>query len=117
MWRRLRGDRAERQAEDWLRRRGLRLVERNWSCRFGELDLVMHDDDSVVFVEVRLRTADGFGGGVASVDHHKQQRLLRAAASWLAQHPDWQAWPCRFDVVAFDGESGEPVWIRGAFEA
>lgn len=108
------GAAAERAAERFLEARGLRLVERNYRCRFGEIDLVMRDGDTLVFVEVRLRTHPGFGGAAASITCAKRARLLRAARHYLAGLP--RAPQCRFDAVllAAPGESAAE-WLRGAF--
>jgi putative endonuclease len=114
---RLTGRRAERRAERFLARDGLRTVDRNWHCRHGEIDLVMRDRDTLVFVEVRLRTPHGFAAGAESVDARKQRRLLQAAARYLADHPGWHDAPCRFDVVAIAGDDGTIEWIRNAFDA
>ena len=117
MLKRLIGQRGERQAERYLVRRGLRLVARNWHCRHGEIDLVMIDGDSLVFVEVRMRSPRGFGSGADSVHRGKQTRLIHAASMFLAEHPQWQDRPCRFDVLAIEGPDGDEAWIREAFEA
>lgn len=116
MWRRTLGDRGERRAESWLRKQGLDPIERNWSCRHGEIDLVMRDGEVVVFVEVRLRTPRGYASGAESVDWHKQRRLAQAASIFLARHPAFHSCPCRFDVIAIAGTDGEIEWIRNAFE-
>lgn len=108
------GNRAESLAADMLTRNGLTLVTRNYRCRQGEIDLVMRDTESLVFVEVRLRRNASFGGAFASVDRRKQQRLIKAARHYLA-HSGWQG-PCRFDVVGFDADmQGE--WLRDAVQA
>lgn len=117
MLKRLIGQRSERQAERYLCGQGMKTVVRNWSCRHGELDLVMIDGDALVFVEVRMRSPRGFGGGADSVHAGKQARLVHAASMFLANHPEWQERPCRFDVVAIDGPGGAEDWIRHAFEA
>ncbi len=108
------GQAAEAAAERWLQGHGLRPVARNHRCRRGEIDLVMREGDTLVFVEVRLRRHAGFGGALASVDRRKQQRLLAAAQDYLQRHP-WSG-PCRFDVLGLDGR-GEPQWVRDAFGA
>ena len=110
------GQRSERQAERFLVQQGLRTLARNWHCRHGELDLVMLDGEALVFVEVRMRSPRGFGGGIESVDQRKQLRLTRAAALFLADRPEWQERPCRFDVLAIDGPGGVEHWLRDAFE-
>ncbi len=109
-----RGDEAEAGALDLLRQRGLRLVERNYRCRLGELDLVMLDGDTLVVIEVRRRSRGDYGSAAESIDRHKQQRLLRATQHLLTQRPRLAARACRFDVVAFNGDD-KPQWIRDAF--
>lgn len=112
------GRKTEQQVERWLRDQGLKTLSRNYHCRQGEIDLVMEDDASIVFVEVRYRRHDSHGGALASVDGHKQQRLIRAARHYLARHPHYGARPCRFDVVATDNDRATaPEWIRNAFFA
>ena len=116
---RLSGQAAEDFARDYLTRQGLRLVDRNWSCRGGELDLVMLDGDTVVFVEVRYRRHRAWGGALESVDSRKQEKLIRAAQLYLQQDSRLAKHPCRFDVVALDqsGTGQKPNWIRNAFDA
>ncbi len=113
------GDRWESRALKELQGAGLRLIERNWHCRFGEIDLVMRDGEALVFVEVRYRDAADSGSALASVGPAKQAKLVRAAQSYLAQHAASAQCPCRFDVVAFDGDEAgvRCVWLRSAFEA
>ena len=102
-----------------LERAGLRVVERNWHSRYGELDLVMRDGEVLVFVEVRYRRDSRFGGGAASVGPGKRAKLVRAAQGFLEAHPALARLPCRFDVVAFDGKAVAPTldWQRAAFDA
>lgn len=110
------GDAAEAHAQEFLEQRGLRLLHRNWACRSGELDLVMLDGDTVVFVEVRYRRHASWGGALASVDARKQQKLIRAAQLFLQKESRWASHPCRFDVVALGmREADESDWIRNAF--
>ncbi|MGH8124738.1 MAG: YraN family protein [Rhodanobacteraceae bacterium] len=112
------GTRFEQRAQEHLERAGLKLVERNWHSRFGELDLIMRDADTLVFVEVRYRRHARFGGSAASVGPDKRSKLIRAAGGFLQAHPRLAPLPCRFDVVAFDGDADAPrcEWQRGAFE-
>lgn len=116
MFKRKAGDAGERRAEQFLKTNGLKIVARNWHCRHGEIDLVMFDDEYLVFVEVRLRTPRGFANSAESVDCFKQRKLAQAASMFLATNPSWQERPCRFDVVGIEGDSGELAWIRHAFE-
>jgi len=114
------GDAAEARALAWLQARGLVLLERNYrvargaGARGGEVDLILRDrDGTLVFVEVRARASAAFGGAGASVSATKQQRIVFAAQHYLlhfAAPP-----PCRFDVVALDGERIE--WLPAAFDA
>lgn len=108
-----RGQEAERVAQAYLQQQGLELVTRNHRCRGGEIDLVMRDAGTLVFVEVRLRSNPNFGGALASVDRGKQRRLSIAAQHYLQQHP-WGG-PCRFDVIGLETQ-GRCQWIKNAFE-
>ncbi|MDX3907890.1 MAG: YraN family protein [Pigmentiphaga sp.] len=110
------GDRAERRALDFLRAAGLQPVARNVACRAGEIDLIMRDGPVLVFVEVRARAGNRYGGAAASVGPAKQVRLVRAARYFLQARWRGPAPPCRFDVLAFEAD-GPPRWIRHAFSA
>ena len=108
---------AGRQAEDlaagFLAARGLRVIERNYRCRLGEIDLIAADGAALVFVEVRLRRNGGFGGAAESITAKKRQRILRAARHYLSGQPERT---CRFDVVLLDALDTERIeWIRDAF--
>jgi len=114
------GDAAESRALHWLQRQGLVLVERNYRvargphARGGEIDLVMRErDGTLVFVEVRSRSAGAQGGAAASVTASKQRSLVFAAQHYLLRLPSPP--PCRFDVLAIDGD--ELQWLKGAFDA
>ena len=107
------GAEAEHQASVFLQRQGFTELAKNYACRGGELDLVMQDRDTLVFVEVRLRSHAGFGDALESIDWRKQQRLRLAAEHYLAEH-DWSG-PCRFDAVGIDGR-GQLQWVQDAFE-
>jgi len=115
-----RGEQAERQAESWLNQQGLTTVERNWRCRMGEIDLIMLAEDILVFVEVRFRSGAHHGGAAASVDPHKQRRLVAAARHYLRLRPEAAMRRCRFDVIAVQGQGQNEAsidWISGAFYA
>lgn len=108
------GNAAELAAGRFLQRQGLRQLDSNFRSRFGEIDLVMEDGDTIVFVEVRLRRDGRFGGAAGSVTAAKQQRLLRTAAIYLERHSMAHR-PARFDIVAFDGKAEAASWLRDAF--
>lgn len=107
------GKKAEDLAAAFLETKGFVLVERNFGCKVGEIDLVMRDGDEVVFVEVRARASKDFGGAAASVDAAKRRKVVRAARVWILAR-GWEG-PCRFDVVAVEG--GTLEHIPAAFEA
>ena len=111
------GQRGEDTAARYLEARGLRLLERNYRCRGGEVDLVMLEGDTLVLVEVRLRSSAEFGGAAASVGPRKQRRFALAARHLLMTRPAFRDLPMRFDVVALEaGPEGPRLdWIRDAF--
>jgi putative endonuclease len=109
-----RGLEAEAEAARLLESKGLAVVARNYRTRFGEVDLVAREGATLVFVEVRRRSSRAFGGAAASVDARKQAKIVAAARHYLARLGAEPA--CRFDVVTWDGDSGPPAWIRGAFD-
>lgn len=113
------GKLAEAAALRLLRDAGLRQLAANANYRGGELDLVMLDGNTLVFVEVRYRASAAFGGGFSSVDHGKRRKLVRAAQSFLLAHPRYADAPCRFDVVDASGKPEAPVldWLKDAFRA
>jgi putative endonuclease len=103
----------------YLLHNGLRLIERNFTCRFGEIDLIVRDRDALVFVEVRYRGDAAHGGGAVSVGSAKRAKLVRAATLYLQVHPELAVAPCRFDVIGCSATLAAPKfeWIRSAFEA
>lgn len=107
------GAEAEDRAAEHLQRQGLKLLARNWRCRQGEIDLIMRDGATLVFVEVRSRNSPAFGGAGASITPAKQAKLIRAAQHYLLQNPSSVA--CRFDAVLIDGNTMQ--WLRDAFDA
>jgi putative endonuclease len=114
------GRRGEDAAARHLEAQGLHLLERNYRCRGGEIDLVMQEASTLVLVEVRLRGSSEFGGAAASVGHRKQRRFVRAAQHLLLRRPALRKLRVRFDVVALDALAGAPgtlrvTWIRDAF--
>lgn len=111
-----RGREAEDSACAYLQARGLQLLTRNYRTRQGEIDLILADADSLVFVEVRYRAHARFGSAAESVDRRKQARLLACARHYLLTHPQAGGRPCRFDVVAVNGERSIE-WIPNAFTA
>jgi putative endonuclease len=111
------GARGERIAAAYLTDSGLRVLDRNWRCREGELDLVARDGDALVFCEVKTRRGTGFGHPVEAVTPAKQRRLRVLAQRWLSGH-DEHAPDVRFDVIGVLVRPGRPALVthlRGAF--
>lgn len=112
-----RGNQAETEALGYLQNFGLVVVERNYRCRRGEIDLIMDDGETLVFVEVRYRNNSRYGSAMESVDVYKQSRLIACASHYLASKDINK--PARFDVVAMTHEKGEPriQWMKDAFQS
>jgi putative endonuclease len=107
------GARAELLAAQFLQRHGLKLVEANYRSRFGEIDLILREGETLVFAEVRQRSSSKFGGAAASIDKHKQQRLILTAQHYLASLS--RIPPCRFDALLLDAAENIE-WVKNAFE-
>lgn len=111
------GAAAERSAETFLAKRGLRPVDRNYRCRSGEIDLIMRDEEVLVFIEVRFRKSLGFGTPAETVTVAKQKKIVAAARHFLQSRRIHDRSPCRFDVVALSGPRQEQIdWIQDAFQ-
>ena len=106
------GKRGEERALEHLASHGLRLVEANFRCKSGEIDLILRDGEALVFVEVRQRASSTHGGAAASITPAKIRRVVRAAQTYLQRFP--RVPPCRIDVVAIDGEHLD--WLRDAVQ-
>lgn len=113
------GDTRERLAAGWLQQQGLELLRRNYACRLGEIDLIMRDQDTLVFVEVRYRRSHIHGSPLETVTWQKQRKLWRCARHYLMQAGLHEAVACRFDVVGISGANKakppEIEWVRNAF--
>ncbi len=106
---------AEQLAATFLQSKGLKLICQNYHCRFGEIDLVMLEGKTLVFVEVRMRSNARFGGAASSITPQKQQKLIMTAQHYLQQHGNQS---CRFDVILMPNVKLEEIeWICNAFSA
>ena len=106
------GGRAEALAADFLVARGLVIVERNFRCRRGEIDIIARDGDTLVFAEVRLRTRQDFGGAAASITARKRARMTAAALYYLGRQARTPP-PCRFDALLLDSlDSTRIEWLK-----
>jgi putative endonuclease len=111
-----RGAQAEQLAAQYLQQQGLKLVVQNYRSRYGEIDLIMQDGTTVVFIEVRLRRNACFGGAAASIDARKQKRIISTAQHYLASLARVPL--CRFDAVLLDdAQGGNMQWLKNAFDA
>lgn len=109
----LRGQHAENLAAIFLQQQGLKLIARNYRCRFGEIDLIAREGKTLVFVEVRMRASNQFGGAAASITASKRRKLLRTARHYLAGSTRTPA--CRFDALLLNGTDNSVQWLKNAF--
>ena len=118
------GEYTENLACKYLEKKGFKLIERNFHCRFGEIDLIMQHNNNLIFVEVRYRRSNNFGSGAESITSNKQSKLIKTASVYLQQHAKLAKNPTRFDVISISG----PIettninnisfdWIENAFGA
>lgn len=112
----VKGFAAEEKAKDYLVSQGLKWIESNYTIRSGEIDLVMLEDDYLVFIEVRFRSSLIFGGAAESVTYQKQKKLLNVGQHFLMTHKKYHNHPVRFDVISFDGNPFKINWIKNAFQ-
>ncbi len=110
MIKRLLGILGENKAEKFIKKRGCKILERNYSTRFGEIDIIATKDNVIIFIEVKTRTSDDFGKGYESVTNKKQQKMIKTAEQYMLKHTDKLA---RFDVISID--AGEISYIENAF--
>ena len=106
------GQLGEQEALAWLQQQGLKLVEANFNCKAGEIDLIMRERDTLVFVEVRKRSGKLRGAAAESITPAKKRRVICAAQLYLSRFPRMPA--CRIDVVTIDGDALE--WLPNAIE-
>ena len=117
----VKGQKSELQAEQFLKSQGLTLIERNYRCKLGEIDLIMRQGETLVFVEVRFRKRQSYGSASETVDRRKQQKLIRAAQHYLQVQFNGKEPACRFDVVGIKGnqtpqsEQNPIEWLPNAF--
>lgn len=113
---RVSGEQAESDALRYLIQQGLTLVERNFTAPFGEIDLILIESDSLVFVEVRMRKCSVYGDALESITVSKQNKLIKTAEHYLVRRHKYAKMVCRFDVVCIDNHKNIK-WIRDAFGA
>jgi putative endonuclease len=113
------GESAEKIACEYLQNHGLKFIVANYQCKYGEIDLIMADVDVLVFIEVRHRTSNDYGDGIATVNKGKQRKIIRTATYYLQKKNLYDRVACRFDIVAtscsYYDESNAIKWIKDAF--
>lgn len=114
------GEYAESVASKYLQAQGLKLLKRNFSCKCGEIDLIMQDNEFLVFVEVRYRKQTQFGHPLETINYKKQQKVIKAVQYFLMAQPKYNQFPCRIDAVAIHSQiqSGQEQiqWIKDAIQ-
>ena len=100
----------EQRALKYLKKQGLKLVIKNYLCQYGEIDLIMSDQQQLIFIEVRYRKNPDYGDALESVTNHKQQKITNTAQHFISQHPQWQNYPIRFDIFAITGNKLN--WVK-----
>jgi putative endonuclease len=116
---RLKGSGFEKLAEKYLESKGLKGITRNFHCRLGEIDLIMRDQNTLVFVEVRFRARSSFGSAIQTISQSKQKKIIRTAKLFMGKHGLYEKLFCRFDVLGIDVINGENRfnWIADAFSS
>jgi len=110
------GQSAEQCASRYLTQQGLKLVTSNYRSRYGEIDLIMQDKDSLVFIEVRARKNQQYGSGAETIDSHKQQKIIKTAENFLQKNRRFANSPCRIDVISIHSTFNPKIdWIKNAF--
>lgn len=112
---RAKGNLAEDKALNYLCQQGLKLIQRNYLCKMGEVDLIMRDKSYWVFIEVRSRVNLSFGSGIESITPAKRKKIMRTATHYLMMNQLMGKVPSRFDVVSIDGPNQALTWIKDAF--
>ena len=107
----------EQKAREYLEQQGLHFIAANQRFKTGELDLIMQEQQQIIFIEVRQRKSARFGSALESVNYNKQQKLLKTANQWLAQHQlSLETANCRFDLITFDGTQHQLNWYKNFIE-
>lgn len=110
---------AEDIAAQYLAKKGLKLLDRNFHCRFGEIDLIGLEKEVLSFTEVRYRKNEQYLAVVETIDRHKCRKIIISSEYYLSKHKNYRSYQCRYDVIAITGDINKPVieWIKNAFQA
>ena len=121
------GQYAENIALNYLQQQGLQKIQNNFSCKCGEIDLIMNDETFLIFIEVRYRKQIQFGHPLETITYHKQQKIIKAIQFFLMKYPDYQHLPCRIDAVAIYSDTKQKTknindekvqieWVKDAIQ-
>lgn len=112
------GQQAEVLALNYLKKQGLQPLQQNFHCRFGEIDLIMQEENAIIFVEVKYRRDTAFGGGLAAITQSKQRKLKLTALNYLQRHQQFHNLPCRFDALVIEGHLSNPryEWVTNILQ-
>lgn len=111
------GQHAEAKACRYLMQHGLQFIAANFRCKLGEIDLIMRDEQQIVFIEVRARRSQTYGSSAETITIAKQAKLLKTALYYLQTQNLLENTASRFDVLTFDGQTQQIQWIKNAFSA
>lgn len=113
------GKLAEELAANYLAEQKIKLITRNFHCRFGEIDLIGLDNEILLFIEVRYRKDEHYLAAVETIDKHKCKKIVTTSKYYLNKHRKYQSYYCRYDVITLTGALDKPVieWIKNAFQA
>lgn len=122
------GRQAENIALEYLQKQGLKIIKSNFSCKCGEIDLIMYDNEFLVFIEVRYRKQTQFGHPLETINNSKQQKIIKAIQFFLMKNPTYNQFPCRIDAIALYSEARnnkavsireqglQVEWVKNAFQ-
>lgn len=110
---------AEDLAANYLGKQGIKIVDRNFHSRFGEIDLIALEQQILIFIEIRYRKNEKHIAAIETIDHFKCRKLISTSEYFLNKHRNYQSYQCRYDVITIIGELGKPSieWIKNAFQA
>ena len=113
------GKKAENIAADYLKKQNVKVISRNFHSRFGEIDLIGLDKETLSFIEVRYRKNEDYLSAIETIDRHKCKKIIITSEVYLNKRKKYQSYQCRFDVITITGDINEPVieWIKSAFQA
>ena len=115
------GQQAEQLALSFLQQNGLEIVQTNFSCKLGEIDLIMLDQDTLVFVEVKYRKQKRYGHPLETINPSKQRKIIKTIQYFLMKYPKFAQYPCRIDAIAIHSQVQSQQetleWIKNAFHA